>query len=98
LVLVLLDVRLRQPRPADLRRRRRRALERRALEHAQAAAAIALDAHESLALARLQQIHQAAEAVAPLVEAALALAQDLFDVAQVHRPARAGRRAEDRAG
>ena len=45
-------------------------LQRSALEHAQAAAAIALDPHEPITLARFQKIHQPAEAVPPLVEAA----------------------------
>jgi len=61
--------------------RQRRSLQRSALEHAQAAAAIALDPQESVTLARFQKIHQPAEAVPPLVEAALGLAKDLFHVA-----------------
>ena len=48
------------------------ALQRRARKHAQAAAAVAFEAHDAVALARAQQIHQAAEAVAALVEASAA--------------------------
>ena len=58
----------------------------RTLEHAESAAAVALDADETVALTRLQQVHQAAKAVAALVE--VAGAEDLLHVAQVHRPAR----------
>ena len=79
-------------------RHRCRLLHRRPLEHAQPAAAIALDPDEPFALTRLQQVHQTAEPVAPLVEAAIGLTQDLFHVAQVHRPARRRRGREDLAG
>ena len=79
LISYLFDVRLRQVGPAD-RRRGDAALKRRSLEHAKPTAAIALDPDEALTLASLQQIHQAAEAVAALVEAALGLPQDMFDV------------------
>src|SRR5262245_9837200 len=73
-------------------------LQRRSLEHAQPAAPVALDADEAFLLTRLEQIHQPAESVAPLVEAARRLPEDLLDVAQIHWPARVGRRREDRAG
>jgi hypothetical protein len=70
-------------------------LQRRSLEHAQAATPIALDAHEAVALQGLQQIHQPAKSVAALVEPAVGLAEDLFDVAQIHRPARVGGGGQD---
>ena len=44
------------------------ALKRLAREHAKSAASIALDAHESVLLARAQQVHQPAEAVLAFVE------------------------------
>jgi hypothetical protein len=56
------------------------------LEHAKTAASIALDPHEPLALTPLEQIHQPAESVAALVEPALGLPQNLFHVAEIHRP------------
>ena len=74
------------------------ALQGRPGEHAQAAAAVALDADEPLLLRRAQQVHQAGEPVAALVEAALGLAENLLHVAQVHRPARIRRGGENAAG
>src|SRR5262249_3883800 len=78
--------------------RRGRAVELRSLKDAKAAASIALDPDETLALARLEQIHQPAEPVAPLVESAVGLSKDLLDDSQIHGPSRVGRGGDDPSG
>src|SRR4029077_13796678 len=65
------------------------------LKDAKAAAAIELDPHEAVALQRFQQVHQAAEAVARVVEAAVVVAKNLLHVAEIHRPACARRGGEN---
>src|SRR6185295_14851117 len=77
------DIRLRKNRLPD---HGRRALKLRSLEDAQPAAAVALDSDEAFTLAGLQQVHQAAEPVATLVESTLGLSKNLFHVAEIHRP------------
>src|SRR5229473_6367662 len=92
-------------------RRGRWALQRRTLEHTQATAPIALEADETFALARAQQVHQAAETVAPFVKSAggtfrrsrpsslsrPSRSENLLNVSQVHRPACVRRLLEDLA-
>src|SRR5207253_7237202 len=73
-------------------------LERRSLEDAKTSAPIALDAHEVFSLTRLQQIHQAIETAAALVEPTFGLSKDLLHVTQVHRPPRAGGGGENPSG
>ena len=70
---------------------RPRLLQDRPLEDEQAAAAISFEPHEALALTGTQQIDQAGEPVAALVETTIGCAQQLLDIAQVYRPPR-GRR------
>src|SRR5262245_27190987 len=58
----------RDRRFSRLRGRGRGARQRRALEHMQAAAAVAFETDKTLTLAGPQQVHQAAKSIATLVE------------------------------
>ncbi len=59
---------------------------RAALEHANDALAVAIDADDPFAMRRTQKVRQVAESVGPLVEAGLGLANRLLDVPEIQRP------------
>ena len=79
----------------DCRSVRRQLRECRTLEHPQAAAAVAFDAHQLFALQRLEKVHQPAEVIAAFIETTFGLSQDLFHVTEIHRPAGIFRRRQD---